>query len=159
MKAPAKPKKPNPGSKPYEVPKDLSRFGTREPVTQPEAMVVCVPFPPSMNHMYRSVGNRSVLSVLGRSYKELCAVILAPAAKLTPPSAPIRADIVLAVPDLVRRDYDNLGKAMWDVIAPALGFDDSEVWEGTFEKRLDRKNPRASVLLSPGRPALMEDHA
>lgn len=159
MKAPtttAKRKKPNPGSKPYVPPKDLSPFGAREwPLHRPGSVAVCLPFPPSVNLMYRSAGNKSVLSVLGRTYKDLCASLLMNARRLDPPRAPIYASVLFAVPDLQRRDFDNLFKATLDVIAKALGFDDSEIWEGGFRKQLDRRSPRVSVVLSPGRPELM----
>ena len=83
-----------------------------------------LPWPPSVNHYWRNVGGKTIISAKGRQYRE--AVRRLAIAE----SWPIHADKRLAVyieawvPDKRRRDLDNMLKAALDALTFAGVWDD-----------------------------------
>jgi len=91
-------------------------------------MILDLPFPPSVNHYYRRVGLRTLISREGRAYRRTICGLLAPGGG----SPPISGRIALAMdafpPDRRRRDLDNLLKCTQDSLAHAGVYaDDSQI--------------------------------
>ena len=93
-----------------------------------------LPFPPSVNHYYRRVGPRTLLSREGRRYREEVAAIVA-GLVLRPLAGPIEAEVLVFPPDRRRRDLDNLQKAIFDSLQHAGVYkDDSQIAKITMER-------------------------
>ncbi len=86
-----------------------------------------LPYPPSVNHYWRRVGFRTLISRGGRRYRrEVIALLAADRA------APLRGRLEVVVhvfpPDNRRRDLDNLQKALCDALEHAGVYaDDSQI--------------------------------
>lgn len=86
-----------------------------------------LPYPPSVNHYWRRVGFRTLISRGGRRYrKEVMALLAADRA------APMRGRLEMVVhvfpPDGRRRDLDNLQKGLCDSLqAAGVYADDSQI--------------------------------
>ena len=93
-----------------------------------------LPFPPSVNHYYRPVGPRTLISREGRTYRDRVAshlLILG----VRPLEGPIRMRIEVYPPDNRRRDLDNLLKSLWDALQHGGAYhDDSQVVKFEVEK-------------------------
>ena len=92
-------------------------------------MELTLPFPPSVNHYYRRVGPRTLISREGREYRRAICGLLAGGGPRKPPTG---GRIALAMdafpPDRRRRDLDNLLKCTQDSLAHAGVFeDDSQI--------------------------------
>src|SRR5690554_4374733 len=77
-------------------------------------MLLTLPFPPSVNHYYRRVGPRTLISREGREYRAEVCELLAPGGGSGIRKPPAGGRIALAMdafpPDRRRRDLDNLLK-------------------------------------------------
>jgi crossover junction endodeoxyribonuclease RusA len=86
-----------------------------------------LPYPPSVNHYYRRVGPRTLISRQGRRYRErVCAILRA----LSVPELDghLIMELELYPPDRRRRDLDNAQKGLWDALAHGgLYRDDSQI--------------------------------
>ena len=90
-------------------------------------LVFELPYPPSVNHYWRRVGFRTLISRGGRRYRRDVVALLAAGR-----AAPLRGRLELLVhvfpPDRRRRDLDNLQKAMCDALQHAGVYaDDSQI--------------------------------
>lgn len=77
---------------------------------------ISLPFPPSVNALYRAVGGRSILSAEYRAWKQEAGLVLA---AQRPGKVPGRVAVTveLCAPDKRRRDADNAGlKAVLDLL-------------------------------------------
>lgn len=117
----------------------------------PERLSLVLPYPPSVNRLYRSVNGRAIKSAEGRAYfarvKDIvwCAVREHP---VLPWGLGVRFGLALHPPDYRRRDCSNAIKCLEDAVFAGLGLDDSLVKVLHVEMHLpDRKNPRAEVTL------------
>lgn len=86
-----------------------------------------LPYPPSVNHYWRRVGFRTLISRGGRRYRRDVVALLAAGR-----AAPLRGRVELVVhvfpPDDRRRDLDNLQKALCDALQHAGVYaDDSQI--------------------------------
>ena len=93
-------------------------------------MTITLPYPPSVNHYWRRVGPRTLISREGRTFrKNVCALLAGGGGPRKPPAG---GRIALAMdafpPDRRRRDLDNLPKAVQDSLAHAgIYEDDSQI--------------------------------
>ena len=86
-----------------------------------------LPFPPSVNHYYRRVGPRTLISREGRRYRDRVAAVLA-ASGVRPLNGSLALRIELYPPDRRRRDLDNAQKALWDALEHGGAYhDDAQV--------------------------------
>lgn len=84
---------------------------------------LALPWPPSLNHYYRRVGTRTLISRAGRQYRAL--VVRQLRSRFAKPlSGRLRVTIAAAPPDRRRRDLDNLQKALLDALQHAAVYDD-----------------------------------
>ena len=94
-----------------------------------------LPYPPSINHLYRRVGGRTIISRGGRRYREEVCALLA-AAQVREFDGPVRIEIEIYPPDRRRRDIDNVQKALLDALEHGGAYrDDSQIVKLEIEKR------------------------
>jgi len=94
-----------------------------------------LPWPPSVNHYYRHVGHRVLISRDGRRYRENVAGKLA-AENVAKFTDPVALHIELYPPDNRRRDVDNSLKCLLDTFTHGgLYADDSLIHKLTVIKR------------------------
>lgn len=94
-----------------------------------------LPWSPSVNHYYRHVGPRVLISREGRQYRELVVAQLAKL-KFARFDCPVELHLEFYPPDNRRRDADNLLKCTLDTLQHAgLYQDDSQICKLTVIKR------------------------
>lgn len=82
-----------------------------------------LPYPPSVNHYWRRVGSRTLISRGGRAFREaVCSILAAQGAR--PLEGPLFVDVTIRPPDRRRRDIDNVAKALLDALAHGGAYDD-----------------------------------
>ena len=93
-----------------------------------ELMIVLkLPYPPSLNHYYRHVGPRVLISREGRLYRERITAILQ-SQGVTPMTGPVELELEIYPPDYRRRDLDNTLKGLLDSLQAAGAYgDDSQI--------------------------------
>ena len=94
-----------------------------------------LPLPPSVNHYYRHVGSRTLISREGRAYREkVCAILMA--LGIRPMTGRLDVQVEIYPPDKRRRDIDNVQKALLDALEHAGAYkDDGQIVKLTIEKR------------------------
>lgn len=85
-----------------------------------------LPWPPSLNHYYRHVGPRVLISKQGRDYRDAVAAKLA-SEGVRCMSGKISLTLDAYPPDNRRRDVDNLLKCLLDSLTGCLLLDDSQI--------------------------------
>ena len=94
-----------------------------------------LPYPPSVNHYYRRVGPRTLISRQGRAYRDQVCALLA-AAGVRPLAGPLQVQVEVFPPDRRRRDLDNTQKALLDSLQHGGAYgDDSQIVKLEIEKR------------------------
>ena len=88
-----------------------------------------LPYPPSMNHYWRRVGSRTLVSRRGREFQaEVCWAASEQYSLPQPLSGPLSIKVDVQAPDRRRRDLDNLLKPLLDALTHAAVWeDDSQV--------------------------------
>ncbi len=77
-----------------------------------------LPYPPSVNHYWRRVGRRTLISREGRQYRRhVCPLLATDGAK--PLSGRLEVVVHVFPPDRRRRDLDNAMKALLDAVEHA----------------------------------------
>ncbi|MGC9455856.1 MAG: RusA family crossover junction endodeoxyribonuclease [Phycisphaerae bacterium] len=89
--------------------------------------LLVVPWPPSLNHYYRRVGPRTLISREGRTFRRNVCALLAGGGR-----PPMDGRVALAMdafpPDRRRRDLDNIQKPLLDALEHAGVYeDDSQI--------------------------------
>lgn len=93
-----------------------------------------LPYPPSVNHYWRRVGARTLISRGGRAFREAVCSILARRG-VKPLGGALVVDITIHPPDRRRRDIDNVQKALLDALQHGGAYgDDSQIVRLTIEK-------------------------
>lgn len=106
-----------------------------------------VPYPPSINHYWRRVGTRTLISREGRRFRREVTAILA-AMSIEPLAGPLAIEIEVFPPDRRRRDIDNVQKALLDGLEHGGAYDDdSQIMKLTIEKRGVVKGGRTHVRI------------
>lgn len=111
-----------------------------------------LPYPPSVNHYYRRVGPRTLISRQGRRYRErVCAILRTMQTK--PYEGDLAVEVELHPPDRRRRDLDNAMKAFLDALQHGGAYcDDSQIKELNIEMLTPcRPDGRVVVRLQPRR--------
>ena len=88
-----------------------------------------LPWPPSINHYWRRVGNRTLISKAGRDYRErVIAHVTYCHPRLEQYTGRLSVRIMAHAPDRRRRDLDNLPKAILDAVTHAgVWVDDEQI--------------------------------
>jgi Holliday junction resolvase RusA-like endonuclease len=93
-----------------------------------------LPWPPSLNHYYKHVGNKVLISKEGRQYREVV-VNRIKAAGIKMITGRVEVAIQLYPPDRRRRDADNSLKCLLDAFtAGGIYEDDSQIYFLSIEK-------------------------
>lgn len=93
-----------------------------------------LPYPPSVNHYWRRVGARTLISRGGRAFRQTVCSILA-AKGVRPLSGPLVVDVTVFPPDRRRRDIDNVQKALLDALQHGGAYlDDNQIVRLTIER-------------------------
>ena len=94
-----------------------------------------LPYPPSLNHYYRRVGPRTLISREGRTYRRKVADIVASRCE-EPLAGPLELHAEVYPPDRRRRDLDNTLKSLQDALEKGGAYhDDSQIQRLVVEKR------------------------
>ena len=94
-----------------------------------------LPYPPSINHYWRRVGPRTLISRKGRRFRQRVMAILA-ALRIRPLVGDLAVEVEAFPPDRRRRDIDNIQKALLDALEHGGAYaDDSQIVRLTIEKR------------------------
>jgi crossover junction endodeoxyribonuclease RusA len=106
-----------------------------------------LPFPPSVNHYYRRVGPRTLISREGRRFRErVCATLARFGIERL--EGPLHLEIEVYPPDRQRRDIDNVQKALLDALQHGgLYADDSQIKKLNIEMRGRVRGGRTIVRL------------
>ena len=106
-----------------------------------------LPFPPSVNHYYRRVGPRTLISREGRRFRERVCAVLARLG-IGGLEGPLHLEIEVYPPDQQRRDIDNVQKALLDALQHGgLYADDSQIKKLNIEMRGPVRGGRTLVRL------------
>jgi Holliday junction resolvase RusA-like endonuclease len=94
-----------------------------------------LPYPPSINHYWRRVWSRTLISREGRRFRHNVVAILA-AMNIEPMTGPLQVDVEVFPPDNRRRDIDNVQKALLDALEHGGAYgDDSQIMKLSIQKR------------------------
>ena len=97
-------------------------------------MEFVLPYPPSINHYWRRVGPRTLISREGRRFRERVTAILA-ALGIRPVHGRLAVHVDVFPPDRRRRDIDNCLKSLLDALQHGGAYaDDSQIVRLTIEK-------------------------
>lgn len=89
-----------------------------------------LPWPPSINHYWRMVNNRMIISAAGREYAALVAYEIKQQRSHMALAGRLSVAITATMPDKRRRDIDNLIKVSLDSLTKAgVWEDDSQIDE------------------------------
>ena len=111
---------------------------------------VVLPYPPTVNTLWRRVGNRTLLSAKGREYHAQVADRVTAQAYLvghSVPPAPHDVTVTAWVPDRRKRDIDNIFKAIFDPLYRTIGLDDSVIVDLQAHKRYDGHSSSVVVTI------------
>jgi len=107
-----------------------------------------LPYPPSVNHYFRMVGRRMLISREGRLFRQRVCAILA-ASGVRPLAGPLALQIEVYPPDNRRRDIDNVQKALLDAMQHGGAYhDDSQIVRLVIEKRQPIEGGRTIVRIA-----------
>lgn len=87
------------------------------------AFVVELPYPPSVNHYWRRVGDRTLISREGRKFRKRVVARLARRVA-EPMSGRVAVHVIAHPPDRRRRDLDNAMKALLDALGHGGVYED-----------------------------------
>lgn len=117
-----------------------------------------LPYPPSVNRMWRNVGGRTLLSREGRAYRERVKDVCV---GLRPLSGDVAVRLKLYRPRKVG-DLDNAFKGVLDSLRGIAFHDDKQVIRIEAERHDDKHNPRVEVWVTAiegPQPAARGPHA
>ena len=98
-------------------------------------MEFVLPYPPSINHYWRRVGPRTLISREGRRFRGRVLAILA-AMHVQPIAGRLAVQVEVFPPDDDRHDIDNIQKALFDAMQHGGAYaDDSQIVRLVVEKR------------------------
>lgn len=121
--------------------------------TQPPwLLAVELPYPPSVNHLWRHVGAAVLKSAAGRAYDARCRQLVWAATRQPDTWRPTgRLCVVVDVrpPDRRARDLDNVLKALQDGLCAGLEVDDATIDEVHLYRREPQPGGSVFVVVRP----------
>ena len=119
------------------------------------AYSVDLPFPPSTNNLFITVGRNRISSPRARAYaiavRQATKEVRGDCAASGALSGPVRVVIAAWFPDKRKRDLDNLTKAPLDGLVKAgVLADDSQIVDlRIYRAGFDKTNPRITIWITP----------
>lgn len=112
-------------------------------------MIFALPYPPSINHYWRRVGNKTLISREGRRFRQDATIAIG-----TNHAGPMDGRLAVTIytyqPDNRRRDLDNVLKALLDACTAAgVWRDDSQIDSLRIVRRGIGSPPRVLVSVRP----------
>ena len=99
-------------------------------------ITLVLPYPPSINHYWRRVGNQTLLSRDGRAFRDRVIETVFLAGRKPPIEGEIAVSLFAYPPDQRRRDIDNLIKSTLDALEHAGVYrDDFQVADLSITRR------------------------
>ena len=96
-------------------------------IDPPTEIVAELPYPPSLNRYYRSVGGKVLISAAGRQYRRAVQMALFGLVR-QPLTGRLSVTILVSPPDKRKRDLDNTQKSLLDSMQHAGVYaDDSQI--------------------------------
>lgn len=86
-----------------------------EALSPPRALTLELPYPPSVNHYWRRVGPRTLISREGRRFRARVGAMLA-LRRIDPIAGSLDVRVTVHPPDRRRRDLDNAMKSLLDAL-------------------------------------------
>ena len=114
-------------------------------------MKLTLPWPPSVNHYYRHVGHKTLISKAGRDFSLRVMSIVMATGGLRRQTGLLAIRLEAWRPDGRRRDLDNLWKPMLDSLQRAglVDNDDQFRHQAITDMGVDRPDGRIVVLIDP----------
>ena len=103
-----------------------------------------LPYPPSVNSMYRAYRGRVVLSERGRAYKEEVAGLCAAAGLTEPLTGNVEMELWVYRPRMIG-DLDNICKAILDAVEGWIYQNDKQVRRLMICRFESKLNPRVEL--------------
>ncbi len=107
-----------------------------------------LPYPPSINHYWRNVGGRTLISRTGRQYKQEVACELR---GLKPLEGELAIGVFIYPPDKRRRDIDNVLKALLDALQGSVYIDDNQIMRLAIAKQSELQNKVVVIIKGGGK--------
>jgi crossover junction endodeoxyribonuclease RusA len=104
-----------------------------------------IPYPPSINHLHRRVGVRTLLSKEGRRYYSRVREIVA-SFGLSTIQGRVALDVEVYPPDNRRRDLDNVTKAIGDSLVHSAVIEDDSQIDSLSVRRMP-STPGGAIIL------------
>lgn len=104
-----------------------------------------LPYPPSINHYWRTFRGRHVISKGGKDYTtDVQAALLSVGWRRM--AGRLAVDIDAVMPDRRRRDIDNIGKCLLDAMTKAGAWDDDEQIDDLRIRRVGVESPGRVIV-------------
>lgn len=101
-------------------------------------MIFTLPYPPSINHYWRRVGPRTLISREGRTFrKNVCALLGGGGSRRPPAGGRIALAMDAFPPDRRRRDMDNIAKPVLDALECASVYENDSQIDLLLTRRRD----------------------
>ncbi len=115
-------------------------------------IVLELPYPPSVNHYWRRVGHRTLISKKGRLFRKRVLKMLSVHHR-EPLAGRLHVRVLVYPPDRRRRDLDNITKALLDALEHGGVYEnDSQIDRLTIERGEVFKGGKAVVEITEVQP-------
>ncbi len=123
----------------------------------PRSLSFALPYPPSVNHYWRHVWAKILVSAEGREYRKRVAALLT---GTKPMVGPLSVSVEIHPPDRRRRDLDNCMKSLLDALQHGGAYeDDSQIARLLVERRDVMDGGKAVVAIDSIKAALAATEA
>ena len=112
-------------------------------------MILNLPYPPSINHYWRRVGPRTLISREGRTFRRnVCALLGGGGPRKPPAGGRIALCMDAFPPDRRRRDLDNIQKPVLDALQHAGVYEDDSLIDLLITRRRATLAPSGELAVS-----------
>ncbi len=120
-------------------------------MTNTHLLQIDLPWPPSVNHYYRRVGHKTLISAEGRKYRELVKALVLGHCVIHRSPVPIKDRLSVTIqahpPDRRKRDLDNLFKSVLDSLQHAGVYEDDGQIDALMVTRFPLRTPEGGITV------------